>query len=171
MATSNVLPLLYERIGSAVRTYREFDRSRRARRDGCDLFPNGRISRKRRYGFNRRALPMIVLNSEQPSDRLRFTLAHELGHLVMHRFPGPEMETEANDFASALLMPKNEITIALRGRRIDMATLAAFKPEWRVSMQAILSCAIVGTYRKATSHLALAKICNGSNEASGTTEP
>lgn len=83
-------------------------------------------------------LPFIVLNSEQPADRMRFTLAHELGHLVMHRFPTPSMEAEANEFASALLMPKHEITIALRGRRIDMATLAALKPEWRTSMQAIL---------------------------------
>ena len=47
------------------------------------------------------------------------------------------MELEANDFASALLMPKNEITVALRGK-IDMRRLAALKPEWRVSMQALL---------------------------------
>jgi Zn-dependent peptidase ImmA (M78 family)/transcriptional regulator with XRE-family HTH domain len=83
-------------------------------------------------------LPIIVLNQDQTADRLRFTLAHELGHLVMHKFPNPEMENEANNFASALLMPKNEITIAFRGRRIDMARLAALKPEWRVSMQALL---------------------------------
>jgi Zn-dependent peptidase ImmA (M78 family)/DNA-binding XRE family transcriptional regulator len=83
-------------------------------------------------------LPIIVLNAEQPADRMRFTLAHELGHLVMHRFPTPTMEAEANDFASALLMPRGEFRIALRGRRIDMPTLAALKPEWRVSMQAIL---------------------------------
>jgi Zn-dependent peptidase ImmA (M78 family) len=83
-------------------------------------------------------LPLIVLNSDQPADRLRFTLAHELGHLVMHKFPSANMESEANDFASALLMPKNEITIALRGRPLDMSRLASLKPEWRVSMQAIL---------------------------------
>jgi hypothetical protein len=47
-------------------------------------------------------------------------------------------EKEANEFASALLMPKAEITIALRMRRLDMARLAALKPEWRVSMQALL---------------------------------
>jgi Zn-dependent peptidase ImmA (M78 family)/transcriptional regulator with XRE-family HTH domain len=82
-------------------------------------------------------LPIIVLNEEQPADRLRFTLAHELGHLVMHRFPSPNMEEEANEFASALLMPKNEVTIALRGR-LDLRRLAALKPEWRVSMQALL---------------------------------
>ena len=48
------------------------------------------------------------------------------------------MEKEANDFASALLMPKAEITVALRMRRLDTAQLAALKPEWRVSMQALL---------------------------------
>lgn len=82
-------------------------------------------------------LPIIILNADQPADRLRFTLAHELGHLVMHRFPNPNMENEANDFASAFLMPVNDIKIALRGR-IDLRRLAALKPEWRVSMQAIL---------------------------------
>jgi Zn-dependent peptidase ImmA (M78 family) len=64
-------------------------------------------------------------------------LSHELGHLVMHRFPSPQMESEANEFASALLMPRNEVTIALRGK-LDLGRLAALKPEWRVSMQALL---------------------------------
>ena len=45
------------------------------------------------------------------------------------------MEKEANEFASALLMPKAEIAAAFRVRRLDMARLAALKPEWRVSMQ------------------------------------
>jgi Zn-dependent peptidase ImmA (M78 family)/transcriptional regulator with XRE-family HTH domain len=83
-------------------------------------------------------LPFIVLNQDQTADRLRFTLAHELGHLVMHKFPSPTMEKEANEFASALLMPKAEIAAAFRVRRLDMARLAALKPEWRVSMQALL---------------------------------
>ena len=82
-------------------------------------------------------LPIIVLNGEQPADRLRFTLAHELGHLVMHRFPSPTMEEEANEFASALLLPRTEASIALRGK-LDLRRLAALKPEWRVSMQALL---------------------------------
>jgi Zn-dependent peptidase ImmA (M78 family)/transcriptional regulator with XRE-family HTH domain len=82
-------------------------------------------------------LPLIILNQYQPSDRSRFTLAHELGHLVMHRFPGPAMEDEANEFASAFLMPKNDVTPVLRGK-LDLRRLAALKPEWRVSMQALL---------------------------------
>ena len=53
--------------------------------------------------------PLVVLNIDQPADRMRFSLAHELGHLVMHRFPSPEMEREAHEFAAALLMPAEEI--------------------------------------------------------------
>lgn len=81
---------------------------------------------------------LVVLNSEQPADRMRFTLAHELGHLVMHRFPTPNMEEEANQFASALLVPKADLKPYLVGRRIDLSLLAALKPEWRVSMQSLL---------------------------------
>lgn len=81
--------------------------------------------------------PIILLSTEQPADRMRFTLAHELGHLVLHRFPNPDMEREANTFASALLMPANDIRVALSGK-IDMRRLAALKPEWRVSMQGLL---------------------------------
>ncbi len=82
--------------------------------------------------------PLIVLNKEQPADRLRFTLAHELGHIIMHRFPSPSMEKEANDFASALLMPSNDIRQYFWGRKVDLALLAALKPEWKVAMQALL---------------------------------
>jgi Zn-dependent peptidase ImmA (M78 family)/transcriptional regulator with XRE-family HTH domain len=85
---------------------------------------------------------LIVLNSDQPADRLRFTLAHELGHLVMHRFPSATMEEEANAFASALLMPAADIRSAFLGRRVDLPLLAALKPEWKVAMQSLLMRAI-----------------------------
>ncbi len=81
--------------------------------------------------------PIILLNQDQLADRMRFTLAHELGHLILHRFPNPNMEQEANMFASALLMPASDMKIALAGR-LDLRRLAALKPEWRVSMQGIL---------------------------------
>ena len=82
--------------------------------------------------------PLVVLKRDHPADRLRFTLAHEIGHLVMHRFPTARMEEEANRFASALLMPASDIKPYFAGRKIDLALLAAMKPEWRVAMQAIL---------------------------------
>jgi Zn-dependent peptidase ImmA (M78 family) len=65
-------------------------------------------------------------------------MAHELGHLVMHRFPNLSMEKQANSFASALLMPAEDVQSAFRGQRIDLNRLAALKPEWKVSMQALL---------------------------------
>jgi len=82
-------------------------------------------------------MPIIIINNEQPSDRARFTVAHELAHLVMHRLPHKDMEKQANAFASALLMPAKEMREALSGK-IDLRRLAALKPEWQVSMQALL---------------------------------
>jgi Zn-dependent peptidase ImmA (M78 family)/transcriptional regulator with XRE-family HTH domain len=82
--------------------------------------------------------PLVLLNSTHPADRTRFTLAHEIGHLVMHRFPTDNMETEANEFASAFLMPAAEIRQSFRGRRMSLELLASLKPEWKVAMQALL---------------------------------
>lgn len=82
--------------------------------------------------------PLVLLNPSHPSDRVRFTFAHELGHLVMHRFPTPNMEEEANLFASTFLLPREELNDTLRGRKVTLALLAALKPEWKVSMQGIL---------------------------------
>jgi len=82
--------------------------------------------------------PLVLLNAHHPADRMRFTLAHELGHLAMHRFPTPTMEDEANEFASCLLMPSSDIGAAFKGRRVTLQLLAALKPEWKVAMQALL---------------------------------
>lgn len=89
-------------------------------------------------GFIPGTLPLIVLNEEQPADRQRFTLAHEIAHLVMHRFPSPTMEDEANVFAGALLIPASDIRAHFVGRRVNLALLASLKPEWKVAMQSLL---------------------------------
>ena len=83
--------------------------------------------------------PLVLINGSHPADRLRFTLAHELGHLIMHRFP--EMEDEANHFASAFLLPPDELRDVLHGRKITLSLLASLKREWRMSMQSILMAA------------------------------
>ena len=82
--------------------------------------------------------PCVFLNRGQPADRQRFTLAHELGHIIMHRLPSPEMEDEANAFASALLMPALDIKRAFSGK-VTIQKLASLKPVWRVSMNALLN--------------------------------
>ncbi|MBX7110945.1 MAG: XRE family transcriptional regulator [Dehalococcoidia bacterium] len=83
--------------------------------------------------------PMFFLNRDMPGDRMRLTLAHELGHVVMHRAPRPEMEEEAYSFGRELLMPEDEIRPHFQ--RVTVHSLAEMKPFWRVSMAALLYCA------------------------------
>ncbi|CAN5714654.1 XRE family transcriptional regulator [soil metagenome] len=80
--------------------------------------------------------PVIFLNRNLPSDRQRFSLAHELGHIVLHRIPSPEMEQQADQFAAALLMPRDDIGAELRG--MTLAKAAQLKPYWKVSMAALI---------------------------------
>lgn len=80
--------------------------------------------------------PMIFFSTHAPMDRLRFTLAHELGHLIMHSLPTLVMEKEANRFAAEFLMPAADIAHQLS--RITLPLLATLKAVWRVSMAALL---------------------------------
>lgn len=80
--------------------------------------------------------PLIFLNKNRPADRQRFSLAHELGHLVMHDYPTPSMEEEADQFASELLMPADDIGPYLGNLTLEKA--AYMKPFWKVSMAALI---------------------------------
>lgn len=80
--------------------------------------------------------PLFFLNAESQPDRARFTLAHELGHVVMHQVPTEDREREADRFAAEFLMPEREIASQLRP--LGMAKLATLKAYWRVSMAALI---------------------------------
>jgi Zn-dependent peptidase ImmA (M78 family)/transcriptional regulator with XRE-family HTH domain len=81
--------------------------------------------------------PVIFQNTRfKNKDRIRYSLAHELAHIVMHRIPKPEMEIEANRFAAAFLMPEADIRHALYGMSLEK--LMTLKLHWKTSMQAIL---------------------------------
>src|SRR5206468_3782846 len=75
-------------------------------------------------------------NSRQSRERMRFTLAHELGHLVMHQAPKPEMEEEANRFAAEILLPSEDISTDFYTTSMDH--FMVLKLKWRVSLQAIV---------------------------------
>lgn len=82
------------------------------------------------------AHPIVLLNSAAPTDRRRLTLAHELGHLVLHsHYLDADAEAEATAFAAEFLMPEHVIKPALRG--ITLGRLVDLKAEWGVSMQAL----------------------------------
>ena len=85
------------------------------------------------------APPLLFMNSSKPMDRLRFSMAHELGHIVMHgRGPTPGMESEADSFAAEFLMPAAEMARELPKGRLRLEDLAYLKRVWRVSMAALL---------------------------------
>ena len=93
--------------------------------------------------------PMIILNKNMSNDRKRFTIAHELGHQIMHmpyRFDfdmyerlkaNPnELEKEADTFAAEFLMPEAECRSDLMN--ITYAKLSQIKMYWLSSKRAIV---------------------------------
>ncbi len=80
--------------------------------------------------------PLFFVNASIPTDRLRFTLAHELGHIIMHQIPNDDMEKQADRFAAELLMPAKEIKPHLF--HLTLPRMATLKQHWRVAMSAIL---------------------------------
>jgi Zn-dependent peptidase ImmA (M78 family)/DNA-binding XRE family transcriptional regulator len=81
--------------------------------------------------------PVVLTNSASPTDRKRLTVAHELGHLVLHRSePTPDVEGDANAFAAEFLMPAEVIRPQLR--KPTLGSLIALKSEWGVSVQALI---------------------------------
>ena len=90
--------------------------------------------------------PLIALNgSARSACRERFGIAHELGHFSLHIgvLTGDRLtETQANRFASALLMPRStfasECRLAIRGTRLNWPRLSELKLRWGVSKAAII---------------------------------
>jgi Zn-dependent peptidase ImmA (M78 family)/DNA-binding XRE family transcriptional regulator len=86
---------------------------------------------------------VVVLNPSKDSpSRSRFDLAHECGHLVMHRgmeTGTPEREEQANHFAAAFLLPRAGFVREYGHRpRIQWAHLRQLNKRWGVSLAAIV---------------------------------
>ncbi|WP_230467804.1 helix-turn-helix domain-containing protein [Lujinxingia vulgaris] len=79
---------------------------------------------------------LIFFNPEMPGDRIRFTLAHEFGHLIMHRGQSENCEEEADDFASEFLLPAANLRPLLRGLDLDRAL--QLKQIWGSSIGALV---------------------------------
>ena len=88
----------------------------------------------------------VVLNKNHPPNRKRFTLAHEIGHYVLHKeldevfldanltyfrskdYSGADsqIEREANCFAAELLMPKRIIAKLIKDNNMDISDESDF---------------------------------------------
>ena len=96
----------------------------------------------------------IFYNAKARPERQRFTLAHDLGHFVLHRdshasfncdkesiYTGADtlklIEREADEFASNLLMPGDLLRQRITGKRIDFHLLGELAKEFGVSLEAM----------------------------------
>lgn len=115
------------------------------------------------FVFVKNGVPIIGVNSLHHPNRQRYTIAHELGHLELHRqlittevhvdkkFPvlmrdptsasGTELiEIQANQFAAELLMPRTLIEQALDKKEFDIdddGPIEQLAKKFRVSKQAL----------------------------------
>lgn len=91
--------------------------------------------------------PMIFLNKDRGTAvRDRFSLAHELGHIVLHsdiisddiknKDIYNQIEKEANRFASSFLLPSTAFSEDIL--TIDINSLIPLKKRWKVSLKGII---------------------------------
>lgn len=85
-------------------------------------------------------IPVIYVNIYTATDRLRLTIAHELGHLILHFgkkiSTDRDAEKEAYQFAMELLVPSRMIKPYFT--KLSLDKLADLKSYWYVSMQSLL---------------------------------
>lgn len=96
------------------------------------------------------AFPLIFVNSTHWTPRSLFTLAHELGHLLLHHdhdgsisvdetFAGSNQdERQANAFAAAFLMPESQIDDYIRIYGLGPESLARMLYEFGVSFESLV---------------------------------
>ena len=92
--------------------------------------------------------PLVIRNNEKYNGcRLRFDLAHECGHLVLHKCSDNAedielKEEQANRFASAFLLPRKgffqEFYSVFAGININWCKMAELKKRWKVSFASMV---------------------------------
>ena len=108
----------------------EIDESIENSFDGLSVFVNDKF-------------PAIVVNKNYDIERKRFTLFHELGHLLLNfndKFTDKEQEKICDRFAGAILLPK-EILLEVIGEKrnkITLNELVVFQKQFGISISAIM---------------------------------
>lgn len=84
--------------------------------------------------------PIFWVNSRKPLERVRWSIAHELGHLILHEEEPVDdkvAEEQAELFARAFLMPTGDFRSECPSR-LGIPELVEMKRRWRCSMVAIV---------------------------------
>jgi Zn-dependent peptidase ImmA (M78 family)/DNA-binding XRE family transcriptional regulator len=94
------------------------------------------------YSFWHADRPYMFLNQRKTAERSNFDSAHELAHLVLHFHAGrqsasiDDAERQADQFASAFLMPEADIKSSL-GYVSGASQIIRLKARWKVSAMAL----------------------------------
>jgi Zn-dependent peptidase ImmA (M78 family) len=83
---------------------------------------------------------VIVINKDLSTDRIRFTVAHELAHILCEYPKGAHTEKLCHTFAGAFLLPKSVLERELMKKReqISLWELQEIKKLYGISIQAIV---------------------------------
>lgn len=93
---------------------------------------------------NNKSFPVIVINTSRvkKDDRKRFTILHELGHMVLPlaHLALNQREKFCNQFASSMLFPKAAIfkELGINRNKLHFKELGELKRQYGVSIQAII---------------------------------
>ena len=84
--------------------------------------------------------PFIAVSVDFPADRIRFTAAHELGHVLCDFSENESPESECHAFGAAFLLPRSalEKTFMPSRRKVTLGELGEIKATYGVSLQAIM---------------------------------
>jgi Zn-dependent peptidase ImmA (M78 family)/DNA-binding XRE family transcriptional regulator len=85
-------------------------------------------------------IPVVVVNKNYAVERKRFTLLHELGHLVLTIEEGADKERICHAFAGAMLLPDDCLEKLIGDKRSNIAPgeLVSIKEQFGISVQAIM---------------------------------
>ena len=86
-------------------------------------------------------VPVVVCSTAKSIERQRFTIAHELGHMVMEIPPGVPEEKACHRFAGAFLVPQEELMREVGRRRLNFGSgeLIEIKRMFGVSAAALVA--------------------------------
>ena len=85
-------------------------------------------------------IPFVAVSLDFPADRVRFTAAHELGHVLCGFSNDESPEGMCHAFGAALLLPKAALEKAFMPlrRKVSLGELGEIKETFGVSIQAIM---------------------------------
>jgi Zn-dependent peptidase ImmA (M78 family) len=99
--------------------------------------PERHLGYSTRVGTHRER-PITIVRFQDSWERMRWTLAHEVGHHVLHSSDLPaDAEGQAHEFAGELLAPAWVIRQELP-RYITLASLTELKLRWGISLGALI---------------------------------